>query len=215
MDLVDWQSKWEDGKIAFHQSEIAPFLVKYCEDVWGSENFGRILVPLCGKSLDMVFLAERSHVIGVEYVEQAVVDFFKERKIDPIVNKNPHLNYAADNYQIYVEDFFEITATDTGHLDGVFDRAALVDINPQERKRYVDKLTELMPKDSKLLLLVFEYDQDEMNGPPFPVLDEDVHRLFDENFNVIQLDSRECLDADFKSRGITSIAEVAYMITRK
>lgn len=40
----------------------------------------RVLVPLCGKSVDMVFLSQKGYrVLGVEGVRQAVEEFAKDR----------------------------------------------------------------------------------------------------------------------------------------
>ena len=42
-----------------------------------------VLVPLCGKSLDLIHLHSLGHnVIGVEWIEQACLEFFSENKIE-------------------------------------------------------------------------------------------------------------------------------------
>ena len=80
MELADWGDRWHEGRIPFHQSNVTDLLAQHAEHVWGTESMGRVLVPLCGKSLDMVFLADRADsIVGVEFVEQAVKDFFAEQ----------------------------------------------------------------------------------------------------------------------------------------
>lgn len=45
----------------------------------------RVFVPLCGKSLDMIWLAQQGHeVIGVELSPVAVEDFFRENGLNPV-----------------------------------------------------------------------------------------------------------------------------------
>ena len=83
MEQADWSSRWSEGRIAFNQPSVSDFLELYAERVWG-EGPSRVLVPLCGKTLDMVYLAERgADVVGVEFVEQGVREFFDERGLEP------------------------------------------------------------------------------------------------------------------------------------
>ena len=84
MQKSDWTSRWNAGQIGFHQPDVNSFLGKYAEQVWGPDALGRVYVPLCGKSLDMVFLAKNvGEVVGVEFVEQAVKEFFAEQGLTP------------------------------------------------------------------------------------------------------------------------------------
>jgi len=87
----DWHEAWERNEIGFHQSSTNSYLSQFGERVWG-QTPGRVLVPLCGKSLDMVHLAETaSHVVGVEFVAKAVEDFFTERGLSQTspLNRSP------------------------------------------------------------------------------------------------------------------------------
>ena len=119
MEKSDWESRWSDGQIPFHQSNVTHFLGTYAEHVWGSE-VGRVYVPLCGKTLDMVFLADRAEeVIGVEYVERAVQEFFAERGLTPEVETSPAVRYHAENYTVYAADVFSLTEPDLGRIDAV------------------------------------------------------------------------------------------------
>ena len=81
MELSDWVDRWSEGQTAFHQEEINGVLDDFSDQVFGP-GIECTLVPLCGKSRDMVFLADRSaEVVGVEIAEQAVQEFFAERII--------------------------------------------------------------------------------------------------------------------------------------
>ncbi len=86
MQLEDWGARWRDGQIGWHQSNVTGALEEYGAQVLGSDP-GRVLVPLCGKTIDMVFLAENAKaVVGVEYAEQAVREFFDEHGLSPHVD---------------------------------------------------------------------------------------------------------------------------------
>jgi len=61
-----WHNKWQSGEIGFHLEDVNPALVKH----WPSLDIDKdceVLVPLCGKTLDMVWLRQQGHtVLGVE-----------------------------------------------------------------------------------------------------------------------------------------------------
>ena len=176
---------------------------------------GRVLVPLCGKSLDMVFLAERADaVVGVEFVEKAVSDFFVEHDLAPDVDAGPPTRYHADRYTLFAADFFAVTEDHVGRVDAVFDRAALVALEPAVRIRYADQMRSHLRAGVKMLLITFDYDQSKMNGPPFAVSDGEVHRLFADSFAIKHLETRSVLEERFRERGVSTMTESAFALTR-
>ncbi|MGO1893263.1 MAG: thiopurine S-methyltransferase, partial [Luteimonas sp.] len=61
-----WHERWQQNRIGFHQEKPLPLLLKHWPSL-GLAAGSRVFVPLCGKSLDMPWLAERGHrVLGVE-----------------------------------------------------------------------------------------------------------------------------------------------------
>lgn len=76
MDTQMWHQRWEDNRIAFHLTEVNAHLQQFWSTL-APALAGRVLVPLCGKSLDMLWLAGEGHeVLGVEISPIAVQDFF-------------------------------------------------------------------------------------------------------------------------------------------
>ena len=76
MEQSFWAGRWEEGMTGFHEGRVNPNLAKYFERV-GAGSDAHVLVPLCGKAVDVMWLAERvGRVTGVEFVEQAVLEFF-------------------------------------------------------------------------------------------------------------------------------------------
>lgn len=59
MEQADWSVRWAAGRTAFHQPSTNRLLSEHAARVWGPRGPRRVYVPLCGKSLDLVFLAER------------------------------------------------------------------------------------------------------------------------------------------------------------
>ena len=70
-----WLESWKNNKIGFHQQAINSHLLSF----WQQLNIAltsSVFVPLCGKSLDLLWLSEQGHnVIGIEISELAICDF--------------------------------------------------------------------------------------------------------------------------------------------
>ncbi|MFT7475248.1 MAG: thiopurine S-methyltransferase [Verrucomicrobiales bacterium] len=214
MEHDDWAELWSAGRIAFHQSDVNDFLTKYLQQACG-DDIGRVYVPLCGKSLDMVFLAEHTdQVVGVEFVEQGVADFFDERGLTPRIDTDPQLRYTADKYSLFAADFFDLTKEHLGSIDAVFDRAALVALDAETRVRYTEHLRSITRAGARMLLITFDYDQSAMDGPPFAISPDEVERLYGDGFDIVHLETREATDETFRSRGLPTITESAYALTR-
>lgn len=178
MERAFWESRWTEGKIGFHEGRPNTYLERH-HDRLGSSP--RVLVPMCGKTEDIAFLASRGHeVIGVELIESAVQTFFAEHGILPAVAQRGKLvGYAAPPITIYAGDIFDATLDVIGSIDGIYDRAALVALPEDVRRRYVDHLRGLAGKGKRVLIVTFEYDQSKMAGPPFSVEEAELRMLYD------------------------------------
>lgn len=191
MEADFWHERWAEREIGFHQQEINSFLQRY----WSKLELpreSRVLVPLCGKSTDMVWLAQQGHsVIGVELSEMAVQEFFEELKVAPAVDETgPFKRYAVDNIELLVGDFFALTAQDLADVAAVYDRAALVALPPEMRRDYAKLLTSLLPAQVQALLITFEYRPGDAEGPPFSIAADEVDSLFQDRCNISKLDSQ-------------------------
>ncbi|CAN5811378.1 thiopurine S-methyltransferase [soil metagenome] len=216
MELGEWGDRWRDGQIAFHQDAPSNFLDTYADRVWGTARLSRVLVPLCGKSLDMVFLAERADaVVGVEYVEQAVRDFFEERELQPDIDSDAPVGFRAGPYTIFAADFFAVSHADIGPIDAVFDRASLFALDAETRVRYADHVRSLQPGGLRTMLITFDYDQSAMDGPPYAVSDDEVGCLFGDAFDVEHLETRDVLNQRFRDAGLRAMTESAFALTRR
>lgn len=179
-----WLSKWENNEIRFHQSSIHPALQKF------GKKFrpGVILVPLCGKSLDMSYLTTIGQkVIGVELSEIACRDFFRENKLTFKEEKvDDFIVFSSHHITLWCGDFFKLPQTEWKKITGVYDRAAIIALPPEVRKRYADEMVRKLPKGAETLLITFEYPQEFMQGPPFSVPESEINDLY-KNFQIEKL----------------------------
>ncbi len=211
-----WLERWERSEIGFHQNEINPYLLRFWEAL--SHPSGReVFVPLCGKSLDMVWLRQQGcKVLGVELSALAVQDFFAEQKITPTHSKTSKFEHCeADGIRILCGDFFDLDRSDTAQVGAVYDRASLVALPPEMRERYARHLAEILPKGTKILLITFDYPQEEMAGPPFAVSIKEVEALYSGCAGIRLLAQEDVLEQNprFKQRGMSRMQENIFLLT--
>jgi thiopurine S-methyltransferase len=217
MDPEFWRDRWLTRQIGFHQSSIHPFLERWWPTLHSAPQ-GRVYAPLCGKSLDMVWLAVRGHrVVGSELVGAAVEEFFGE------LGDVPHgeivgafRKHSSGSFEIFEGDALALTPEVLGPVQGAYDRAALVALPPEMRQRYVASFARLMPSGSQTLLVAFEYPQHLKAGPPFSVQPDEVQHLYGGEFTVRELERVDILPASpkFAEAGVPALHEVAYALQR-
>lgn len=217
MDLDFWHERWQANLIGFHQSETNSHLLRYWPHLDLAKD-SRILVPLCGKSLDMLWLLEQGHpVVGVEVSQLAVEAFFAENGLMPEVHEERYgRRYVVDQLELLCADFFSLRQEDIGEVSAFFDRAALIALTPAQRADYAEHLTRLLDRGTTGLLITLEYNQLEMSGPPFSVPREEVCRVFDSAFTIEQLFQFDALEENrtFREKGLTALSEHAWHLTR-
>jgi len=207
-----WHNRWESQNIGWHRQIYNDLLLKYWPTLNPSDNCS-VLVPLCGKSLDMVWLAEHGHtVIGLEMVQQAVEAFYSENKLPhDVVRIGKHKKYSNQKVTIYQGDIFELKSG-TIQADAWYDRAAMIAIEPSTRANYVNQIRKQTKLGAVGLLITFAYPQEQMEGPPFALHDGDVARLFSDGFEL------ECLETinleEEKYNDIDKVTSSVFKITR-
>lgn len=226
MEIDFWLERWNNNQIGFHQQHVNPYLSYF----YGKKGPAleqrknlKVFVPLCGKSKDMLWLAQNQFpVFGVECSERAVKDFFVENAVNyKYAEKDDHALYQATGLsaelEIYQGDFFSLQAEDLADITDIFDRASLVSFNDDLRVAYVKKMGELQKPGVRTLLVTLTYDQSQMQGPPFSISEDDVHALYAENFSIDKLCTKEIIEdeSNFKQRGLTSLVETVYKLIRK
>lgn len=218
MDPLFWIERWKEQMIGFHQDAFNPLLQRLWPEL-GVAPGGSVLVPLCGKSLDMLWLRDQGlSVTGVELSEIAIEAFFSENGLTPERRgQGTFARCEVPGLRILCGDFFDLDARLLGEIQAVYDRASLIALPPPMRRRFVDKLNAVLPADASMLLITVEYPQDQMSGPPFSVEQAEVEALFAPQWDL-QLLYREDVIGDeprFRSRGLSRMFECVYRLQRK
>ncbi|GAB4216499.1 MAG: hypothetical protein OHK0013_43090 [Sandaracinaceae bacterium] len=212
MDRDFWLARWREGRIGFHEGRPNAHLVAHGESL-GLAG-ARVFVPLCGKAVDLAWLAARAEeVVGVELATAAVEAFFEEHGLVPQRTQAGRMTlYEAENITIWAGDLFELDSSMVGALDVCFDRAALVAVRPTDRARYVAHVRSLLAPAARALLVTFEHDGPPRE-PPFSVPEAEVRTLWD-GAHVELVGEVDALapGAALASRGATFAREKVYRI---
>lgn len=244
--LGRWQDRWVTNKLGWHKTEPHPFLIKYgseliphfssddetCLD--DKQQKARIFFPLCGKTVDMAFLANHERVeevVGCDGIRKALVEFGEEHQ-DLGVKEAPSMGaferFQGKNITLLKGDLFDLDEIAAGgKFDGILDRASIVAIHPDLREKYVDILGQLIKPGGTILSVTIdrrEGSQEGMSaGPPYSVDDEEIQRLYggrDWVESVTKLEEyNEFKNEEEKSRwtmqGVDSLFELVYVIKAK
>jgi len=219
MEPTFWHERWAQQQIGFHLDHPNPLLLKHA----GLMPAGsRVLVPLCGKALDLAWLAERGHgVVGVELSDLAVRAFFDEQKLAASESAlGPFKRFTAGALEILCGDFFALDAallSSDGQrpIGALYDRAALIALPEPMRRRYAKHIAQLLPAGTPGLLITFEHDGG--SGPPFSVPEAEVRALYEPQLEVRALERSDILDSEprFRGRGMTALYECAYALAKR
>ena len=216
MENTVWECRWLEGQIGFHREDYNPHLLKHWFELQQQEG-DSVFLPLCGKTLDMMWLKQAGlSVYGAELVELAVNAFYQEHGLAPeITDCGVYKLWQDRGIHIIEGDFFTLPASIV-NCTLFYDRAALIALPPALRKNYVQQLMKVAPKLEQGLLVSLEYEQTKAGGPPFSVEQEEVEQLFTPYFHISKLEaSREPCRGVLKEQGVNEVIEVIYKLERK
>jgi thiopurine S-methyltransferase len=215
MEAEFWHDCWEKGRLGFHQLDFNQHMLRFMPRL-DLQPGAHVLVPLCGKSLDMLWLLNQGYsVTGIELSEKAVADFFSENGLHYVKRDIPGgTAWCHDRLEIHCTDLFESGLETMDPVDAVYDRAALPALPPQMRQDYAALMLEQLPLNTVILMQAMEYPQNEMDGPPFSVIPDEIEALYGLCCTIEALHHDPCLEQKphWKERGLTMLTEHVYEI---
>lgn len=219
-----WLQRWREGRTGWHHESVMPLLEKHWETL-GVVRGTRVLVPLCGKSLDMLWLTQQGmRVLGVEISELAVDAFLAENHLHASRNEaadGAHYRItnapAGGGIEIINGDVFGIAPGTFEECRAFYDRAALIAFPTPMRDRLVREVYAKLSAGARGLLITLDYPAGEMEGPPFSVDEAEMHRLFDMQWDTRQVERRDILASQpsFSQNGVTALHTGVYALTRQ
>nr|HMQ21809.1 methyltransferase domain-containing protein [Planctomycetota bacterium] len=186
-----------------HQANCSPSLRQH----WRARGRS-VLVPLCGKSIDMIWLAEHGHaVVGCEIAERAIRSFFEESGLE---YEERGESFVATELPITIHcgDFFTF---ETAKCDALYDRAALAALPEERRADYVAQVDRLLVPDAERFVITLEYDQSKVAGPPFSVSPDELRRHWPGLREHERRDALAEAPQKFRNAGLESLTEVVWV----
>jgi len=204
-----WIERWRAGRTGWHEPGGNAGLRAH----WQRLNAGtRVLVPLCGKSPDLLWLAEQGHeVVGVELSGIAVQAFFEENELAHSVDESGALPaWRAEEMPITIHqgDYF---AVELSGFDALYDRGALVAMSAGTRPAYVEKTQRSLDAGAGCLIVTLEYDQARVDGPPFAIMPEEIRRYWPDLERAEARDDLDTSPPKFREAGLGELYEVVWL----
>ena len=214
MEAAFWHQKWKENRIGFHQADFNRWLQSW----WSAQQQGEpVLVPLCGKSRDLLWLSGQGHPVdGFELSELAITQFFDENNLSAETSEvGPYRCHRHDDLRIYQGDFFAVPELGCRYRLA-YDRAALIALPTAMRRQYATLLSRLIEAGGQVLLVTLEYQPGQQVQPPFSVGEMEVRTLFERDFSVEVLGRAAVLDHPrVRSGQLSYFDEVAYRLIRR
>jgi thiopurine S-methyltransferase len=215
--MANWLEFWANNETNWHSDVVTQELEKYL-GLLKLESGDTVFVPLCGKSLDMIYMLNRGFsVIGVEVSEIGIKQFFHENGLDFTISQVGEFDlYSAKNIEIYCGDFFSLTSKHLCGVKAVFDRKSLIALDRNLRQKYVKHLNDIISLGVRILLITLHYPQHQMSGPPFSVDKSEVESLFSMAFNYQELKPFQDIENGLKlaRSGVDYIENAAYCLQK-
>ena len=217
-DNLLWLQCWRDQQIDFNQASANQLLTRFWPGLYLAKR-SRVFVPLCGKSLDMIWLAKQGHVvIGVELSPVAVKAFFHENHLRPTRRKVGQFTlWQHGRISILCGDYFSLTVAELGQIDTVYDRAALTALPADIRSLYVAQLSLIVPDSTTVFLFTTE-DSDETETLSQAVgVGAEIKSLYSALFNIklVYVESVFEADPDFPDQLPQRTEHKAYQLSSK
>jgi thiopurine S-methyltransferase len=217
VDNQHWLDRWKEDRIGFHEASVNRHLQNWFARM-APETGSSVFLPLCGKALDILWCAQQGYdVIGIELSQIAIEAFFEENSLSfERIPSNRFEIYQSGNITLLQGDFFELTDDDLQYCRLVYDRAALIAMEGDSRLRYYDHMLSILPQSCDMLLISFEYDQQEMQGPPFSVPTDEILQHYGEHFSIKLLETNSIIDERPRWRkvGLSELRESVFSLTR-
>jgi len=166
-----WEERYQKGEISWNVGNITTPIKEYIDQL--TDKNIKILIPGAGNGYEFDYLIEK------EFKNSFVVDY-AETPLENIKKRIPDL----DENQIINTDFFELKEK----YDLIIEQTFFCALNPELRKRYVQKMKSLLNPKGKIVGLLFQFPLT-TEGPPFGGSTEEYSALFLNDFSIITMET--------------------------
>lgn len=218
MKSSDWLDRWKQNRIGFHQPEVNAYLQHYLQEFHLNPD-DTVFIPLCGKAYDIAWLAQQGfQVVGVELSGIAVEAFFSEQDLNCQQSvSGKFLLSKGGTISLYQGDYFDFPQEVLADCKLVYDRASLIAFAQRDRVRYCEYMRSIISARAEILLITLDYDQTQMEGPPFAVSRTEVEELYQTHYQIEELVQNDVLDERprWRDQGLSALMETVFRLRPK
>lgn len=175
-----WDIKYISNQIGWDMGEVSPPIKEYIDQIENKDL--AILIPGGGLSHEAEYIAKQGFTnITVLDISTVLVEKLQEKFKDiPAI-------------KIVEGDFFDFK----GQFDLIIEQTFFCALYPHHREQYVQKMSELLTTNGRLVGLLFNIDF--QGGPPYGGHVKDYLPLFEKRFKVLKME--ECYNSHPARKG--------------
>lgn len=165
-----WNNRYKENATGWDLAEVSPPLKAYIDQLYSKDI--AILIPGCGNAYEAAYLLSRG------FTNITIVD------ISPLLVEKLRLQYfkSLDRIKIICDDFFNLQS----QFDLILEQTFFCALDPNLRKKYVEKMDSLLLPGGKLVGLFF--DKEFSVSPPFGGNKSEYEKLFSSKFHIKRLE---------------------------
>lgn len=171
-----WNERWKKGETAWDMGSASTPLKEYIDSLDPNRKGIKILIPGCGNAYEAEYLFSKG------FTNVYVVDF-AQKALDEFAARVP--DFPKDH--LLCSDFFEVQGANSWEL--ILEQTFFCAIDPSLRKRYVEKMFELLAPNGKLVGLLFNDPKLSLETPPFRGSEEEYRAIFKPYFSFAKLET--------------------------
>jgi len=169
LEGTDWETRYQNGDTPWDKGVAAPPLVDFLTRY---QIRGRVLVPGSGPGHDVRILASHgASATGLDLSDTAIHQALNSPRVAGEIHERGNL--------------FALPSSWSGRFDWVVEHTCFCAIDPDRRADYVHAITGVL-KPGGELFAIFYLNPEADQGPPFGITKEEIGRLFDPKFELLE-----------------------------
>ncbi|MGM0581960.1 MAG: methyltransferase domain-containing protein [Bacteroidota bacterium] len=166
-----WTSRYKNNQLGWDIGYPSPAITHFMDQV--EDNEARILIPGCGNAYEAAYLW------GNGFQNVYVLDY-SSIPLQKFAEQNPDFPKS----QLLNIDFFEAN----GEYDIIIEQTFFCALNPELRRKYAEKMVELLKPEGYLIGLLFNIPLND-DRPPFGGNQEEYQQLFSDYFMIEKMET--------------------------
>ena len=172
-----------------------------------------VVVPNCGRSVDMIYLAQHAaRVTGTGCTPMQIEQFQEE---NCLYMEFDGAAWRFDSLSLSPVPLCNLPDAQLGTVDIVYDRSAMISTAPDMRGDYLSRIDRLTRPGGRIYLMTVEFSTQRSEGP-YSISAAEVETLFGDRYTVKHLEEAHCpAHLLARAHNLADLREHFFCLTRK